>query len=40
MNLALQSLAVLGALVYTWELTTMMTKALWKRPEEPDPKLK
>jgi len=37
MHPALQSLAALGAFVYTWELKIMMTKALWKRPEEPDP---
>jgi hypothetical protein len=40
MHPALQPLAALGALVYTWELIMMTTKALWKRPEEPDQKPK
>jgi hypothetical protein len=40
MHPAFQSLAVLVALVYTWELTMMMAKSLWKRPEELNQKLK
>jgi hypothetical protein len=40
MHPALQPLAALGTLVYTWKLMLMMTKALLERPEEPDHKLK